>query len=42
MEAIVQDRYGEADVLHLEDIDTPRAGSGEVLRTPRTSSSSRT
>ena len=31
MKAIVQDRYGEADVLHLEDIDTPRAGSGEVL-----------
>jgi NADPH:quinone reductase-like Zn-dependent oxidoreductase len=31
MKAIVQDRYGDADVLHLEDIDTPRAGSGEVL-----------
>jgi NADPH:quinone reductase-like Zn-dependent oxidoreductase len=31
MKAVVQDRYGEADVLHLEDIDTPRAGSGEVL-----------
>lgn len=31
MKAIVQERYGEAEVLHLEDIDTPRAGSGEVL-----------
>jgi NADPH:quinone reductase-like Zn-dependent oxidoreductase len=31
MKAIVQDRYGEADVLRLEDIDTPRAGSGQVL-----------
>jgi NADPH:quinone reductase-like Zn-dependent oxidoreductase len=31
MKAIVQDRYGEADVLHLEDIDTPAVGSGEVL-----------
>ena len=31
MKAIVQDRYGEADVLRLEDIDTPTVGSGEVL-----------
>jgi NADPH:quinone reductase-like Zn-dependent oxidoreductase len=31
MKAIVQDRYGEADVLHLEDIDTPTVNSGEVL-----------
>ncbi len=31
MKAIVQDRYGEADVLHLEDIDVPAIGSGEVL-----------
>jgi NADPH:quinone reductase-like Zn-dependent oxidoreductase len=31
MKAIVQDRYGEADVLRLEDIDTPRAGRGQVL-----------
>ncbi len=31
MKAIVQDRYGEAEVLHLEDIDQPQAGSGEVL-----------
>jgi NADPH:quinone reductase-like Zn-dependent oxidoreductase len=31
MKAIVQDRYGEADVLHLEDIDAPRPGRGEVL-----------
>jgi NADPH:quinone reductase-like Zn-dependent oxidoreductase len=31
MKAIVQDRYGEADVLHLEDVDTPMVGSREVL-----------
>src|SRR3954462_8468614 len=31
MKAIVQDRYGEAEVLHLEDIDTPTVGTGEVL-----------
>jgi len=31
MKAIVQDRYGEADVLHLEDIETPLARAGEVL-----------
>jgi NADPH:quinone reductase-like Zn-dependent oxidoreductase len=29
MKAIVQDRYGGPDVLHLEDIDTPNVGSGE-------------
>jgi NADPH:quinone reductase-like Zn-dependent oxidoreductase len=31
MKAIIQDQYGEADVLHLGEIDTPTAGSGEVL-----------
>jgi NADPH:quinone reductase-like Zn-dependent oxidoreductase len=31
MKAIVQDRYGEADVLYLEDIDTPTVGRREVL-----------
>lgn len=31
MRAIVQDTYGTADVLSLEDIDEPVAGSGEVL-----------
>ena len=31
MKAIVQDTYGGADVLHLEDIDTPSVGIGEVL-----------
>jgi NADPH:quinone reductase-like Zn-dependent oxidoreductase len=31
MKAIVQDSYGTADVLELEDIDTPVAGGGDVL-----------
>jgi NADPH:quinone reductase-like Zn-dependent oxidoreductase len=31
MKAIVQDRYGSADVLRLEDIDTPVVRGGEVL-----------
>ena len=31
MKAIVQDRYGTADVLELEDIDKPKAASGDVL-----------
>jgi NADPH:quinone reductase-like Zn-dependent oxidoreductase len=31
MKAIVQDRYGSADVLKLEDIDEPVARSGEVV-----------
>jgi NADPH:quinone reductase-like Zn-dependent oxidoreductase len=31
MKAIVQDRYGEADVLHLEDIEIPTVTSGQVL-----------
>jgi NADPH:quinone reductase-like Zn-dependent oxidoreductase len=31
MKAIVQDSYGTADVLELEDIDKPVAGSGDVL-----------
>ena len=31
MKAIVQDRYGTADVLELRDIETPVAGSGDVL-----------
>lgn len=31
MKAIVQDRYGTADVLRLEDIDTPAVGGGEIL-----------
>jgi NADPH:quinone reductase-like Zn-dependent oxidoreductase len=31
MKAIVQDRYGSADVLRLEDIDTPVVGDGGVL-----------
>jgi NADPH:quinone reductase-like Zn-dependent oxidoreductase len=31
MKAIVQDRYGSADVLRFEDVETPIAGRGEVL-----------
>jgi NADPH:quinone reductase-like Zn-dependent oxidoreductase len=31
MKAIVQDRYGSADVLELRDIETPVAGSDDVL-----------
>ena len=31
MKAIVQDRYGDADVLQLRDIDQPTASEGEVL-----------
>jgi NADPH:quinone reductase-like Zn-dependent oxidoreductase len=31
MKAIVQDRYGSADVLRLEDLDTPDARGGDVL-----------
>jgi NADPH:quinone reductase-like Zn-dependent oxidoreductase len=31
MKAIVQDRYGTADVLELEDVDEPKVASGDVL-----------
>jgi NADPH:quinone reductase-like Zn-dependent oxidoreductase len=31
MKAIVQDRYGPPDVLHLEEIEEPIAGADEVL-----------
>src|SRR6187397_2811033 len=31
MKAIVQERYGAADVLKLEDIDRPELGDDEVL-----------
>jgi NADPH:quinone reductase-like Zn-dependent oxidoreductase len=31
MKAIVQDRYGSADVLELRDIDEPKIGDSEVL-----------
>jgi NADPH:quinone reductase-like Zn-dependent oxidoreductase len=31
MKAIVQDRYGPADVLELREIDTPVVGDGDVL-----------
>ncbi|MGH2488697.1 MAG: hypothetical protein ACRDFR_03660 [Candidatus Limnocylindria bacterium] len=31
MKAIVQDKYGSADVLELTDIDTPVVGDDDVL-----------
>ncbi len=31
MQAVVQDRYGSADVLHVARIDRPAIGDGEVL-----------
>jgi NADPH:quinone reductase-like Zn-dependent oxidoreductase len=31
MQAIVQDQYGSADVLQLQDIDTPKVGIDDVL-----------
>jgi NADPH:quinone reductase-like Zn-dependent oxidoreductase len=31
MQAIVQDRYGTADVLELEDVEMPKLDSGDVL-----------
>ena len=31
MKAIVQDRYGSADVLHARDIEKPAIGDDEVL-----------
>ena len=38
MRAIVQDRYGTADVLELEDIDVPVVGGGDVLLRVRAAS----
>ncbi len=38
MKAIVQDRYGTADVLELEDIDVPVVGSGDVMLRVRAAS----
>ncbi|RKH48170.1 NAD(P)-dependent alcohol dehydrogenase [Corallococcus sicarius] len=31
MKALVQDRYGSSEVLHLRDIDVPRVGENDVL-----------
>ena len=42
MKAIVQDEYGSADVLRLEDVETPVAGRGEVLIRVRRARSSAT
>ncbi len=41
MKAIVQDRYGDADVLQLRDVDQPSAGRGEVLLQVRAAALSR-
>ena len=38
MKAIVQDRYGSADVLELRDIDKPVVGAGDVLLRVRAAS----
>jgi len=38
LRAIVQDRYGTADVLELEDIDVPVVGGGDVLLRVRAAS----
>jgi NADPH:quinone reductase-like Zn-dependent oxidoreductase len=38
MKAIVQDRYGSADVLELRDIDVPGVGSDDVLLRVRAAS----
>jgi hypothetical protein len=38
MKAIVQDRYGSADVLELRDIDVPGVGSDGVLLRVRAAS----
>ena len=31
MKAVLQDHYGEVDVLHLRDVDTPTIAADEVL-----------
>ena len=31
MQAITQDRYGSADVLHLEEVQKPEVGDDDVL-----------
>jgi NADPH:quinone reductase-like Zn-dependent oxidoreductase len=38
MKAIVQDKYGSADVLRFEDVEAPVAGQGEVLLRVRAAS----
>jgi NADPH:quinone reductase-like Zn-dependent oxidoreductase len=38
MKAIVQDRYGSADILELRDIDVPGVGSDDVLLRVRAAS----
>src|SRR3954451_16527051 len=38
MKAIVQDRFGSADVLELREVDKPVPGNGEVLVRVRASS----
>jgi NADPH:quinone reductase-like Zn-dependent oxidoreductase len=38
MKAIVQDQYGSADVLKLEDIEKPAVGKGQVILRVRAAS----
>lgn len=38
MKALVQDTYGSADVLHIEDVEVPAMGDGDVLLDVRAAS----
>ena len=42
MRAVVQDRYGPPEVLHIEDVEQPVPGRGEVLIRVRASTVSQT
>ena len=42
MRAVVQDRYGPPEVLHIEDVERPLPGDGEVLVRVRASTVSQT
>ena len=42
MRAVVQDRYGPPEVLHIEEVERPVPGDGEVLIRVRASTVSQT
>ena len=42
MRAVVQDRYGPPEVLHIEEVERPEPGAGEVLIRVRASTVSQT